>query len=642
MPDVINGRGETVRLGRELGRGGEGAVYEVATDGNTVAKIYHQALAREKADKIRIMTQLRNERIAKLTAWPIDLLSRRSGEAIGLLMPKVTGRTDIHNLYSPKSRRQQFLRADWRFLIRASGNIARAFAVVHDSGCVIGDVNHGGVLVAQDATVRLIDCDSFQVIAGGRKFLCEVGVETFTPPELQGRPFAGVVRTQNHDNFGLAVMIFLMLFMGRHPFSGRYLGRGEMPLAKAIEQFRFAYSIRPAGKEMERPPGTPPLPIVGTELGVMFERAFGREGAAGQRAKARDWAGALQKLEGQLQECKSDPSHWHLRGLVSCPWCAMEGATGVSLFPVIVPGGGGAALNIDAFWREVTGVAHPGPAPQLATPSVTPSAEAVAVGASNRSKGIAVAAAIAAVIGGIWVLPMPDAWFLLIILAFGAFFGVKRALDKSSDAEEIRRKHDAASSRWSVARHEWDSRSGAQGFDSKRAELDRLRREWANIPNLRLRKLERLKHDQRRIQLEHFLDHFEIENATIPGIGPGRKQTLESYGIETAEDIQVSKLNKVPGFGPVLCGNLLDWRKSLEQKFVFDPRRAIEPRDQARVEQEVLKERQRLEAALTKGLAELRQIRGLILSTRQQLKPQVEAAHREYAQAVADYKAAQT
>src|SRR3712207_1872279 len=55
---------------------------------------------------------------------------------------KVTGRTDIHNLYSPKSRRQQFLRADWRFLIRTSANIARAFAVVHETGCVIGDVNH--------------------------------------------------------------------------------------------------------------------------------------------------------------------------------------------------------------------------------------------------------------------------------------------------------------------------------------------------------------------------------------------------------------------------------------------------------------------------------------------------------------------
>ncbi len=42
------------------------------------------------------------------------------------------------------------------------------------------------VLAAEEATVRLIDCHSFQVIANGRRFACEVGVETFTLAELQG------------------------------------------------------------------------------------------------------------------------------------------------------------------------------------------------------------------------------------------------------------------------------------------------------------------------------------------------------------------------------------------------------------------------------------------------------------------------
>jgi DNA-binding helix-hairpin-helix protein with protein kinase domain len=140
-------------------------------------------------------------------------------------MPKIADCKDIHHLYSPKSRRTVFLRADWRFLIRAATNIARAFRVVHEAGYIIGDVNHGSILVGQDATVRLIDCDSFQVTSGERCFLCEVGVETFTPPELQEKDFSRAVRTAHHDNFGLAVMVFLMLFMGRYPFAGRYLAR---------------------------------------------------------------------------------------------------------------------------------------------------------------------------------------------------------------------------------------------------------------------------------------------------------------------------------------------------------------------------------------------------------------------------------
>ena len=118
--------------------------------------------------------------------------------------------------------------------------MARAFATVHAEGAVIADVNHGGILVGADARVRLIDCDFFQIIAGGRCFPCDGGVPIFTPPELQDRNLTGVIRSENHDNFGLAVMIFLVSFMGRHPFAGRYLGEGDMPIERAIEEHRFA------------------------------------------------------------------------------------------------------------------------------------------------------------------------------------------------------------------------------------------------------------------------------------------------------------------------------------------------------------------------------------------------------------------
>ena len=246
---VIDTRGHSFQLGKEIGKGGEGSVFEIAGDAKTVAKIYHAPLTTEKADKICVMAGLWSEKIAGLMAWPIDLLSTPAGQPVGFLMFKIDGRKDVHHLYSPKSRRSDFQRADWRFLIRASINMARAFAAVHDTGCIIGDVNHGSILIGQDATVRLIDCDSFQVVSGTRRFLCEVGVETFTPPELQGKSFKGVVRTDSHDDFGLAVMIFLTLFMGRHPFSGRYLGSGDMPISKAIEQYRFAYGAHRANSQ---------------------------------------------------------------------------------------------------------------------------------------------------------------------------------------------------------------------------------------------------------------------------------------------------------------------------------------------------------------------------------------------------------
>src|SRR5262245_15218507 len=257
----------------------------------------------------------------------------------GLLMPKVAGCKDIHKLYSPKSRKTEFPTADFRFLLSVTANVARAFAVVHQNHCVIGDVNHGSITVAQNATVKLIDCDSFQVVINGQNYLCEVGVPTFTPPELQGRPFHGIVRTTNHDNFGLAVLIFHLLFMGRHPFAGRYLGRGDMPIETAIQQFRFAYGTDRKLVLMEPPPHVPALSCMSSSIAALFERAFSRQATNGHpRPPPSDWIMALDATGKQLARCKREPNHFYVSASPSCPWCSVESATGVVLFNEFVDG----------------------------------------------------------------------------------------------------------------------------------------------------------------------------------------------------------------------------------------------------------------------------------------------------------------
>jgi len=44
--------------------------------------------------------------------------------------------------------------------------------------------------------------------------------------------FRGLERSAGHDAFGLAVLLFHLLFMGRHPFAGRSLA-GEMTIQYA-------------------------------------------------------------------------------------------------------------------------------------------------------------------------------------------------------------------------------------------------------------------------------------------------------------------------------------------------------------------------------------------------------------------------
>jgi DNA-binding helix-hairpin-helix protein with protein kinase domain len=80
-------------------------------------------------------------------------------------MRRLSQAAEVHTLHSPKSRLQKFPEASWAFLIYVAANIARAVATVHEQGFVIGDVNPKNILVTRQATVHLLDCDSFQVTA---------------------------------------------------------------------------------------------------------------------------------------------------------------------------------------------------------------------------------------------------------------------------------------------------------------------------------------------------------------------------------------------------------------------------------------------------------------------------------------------
>lgn len=637
--EVFDTQGRLVRLGQQRGRGGEGTIYDVLSADNTVAKIYHRALPPQRVEKIRAMVGMRNDRIERLAAWPINLLLRRSGEPVGVLMPKVEGHKDIHHLYSPKSRRADFQKADWRFLVRVAANVSRAFATVHSTGSVIGDVNHGSILVAQDARVRLIDCDSFQIDAAGRKFLCEVGVPIFTPPELQEQKLSSLVRTTNHDNFGLAVMIFMLLFMGRHPFAGRYSGVGDMPVERAIKEFRFAYAAHQAAALMKQPPGTPLLTVASEEVASLFERAFGRAGLNGGRPTALEWLSALESLEKKLKQCSQSSSHWYLSTLHSCPWCSMEAASGVLLFPVVWTPLGSSSFNLAEFWRQIDAVQYPGSAPDVtgAVSAMKPSGSAVRL----KSRGPIQVLAALATAGvpaslGFFGSMSGAAKFVCFVVAIIVYVFVYRSLDNSSEIRQIKQRRQDALDEWSKVDKEWNHKAGPSIFDRKLDELKQLRARWEAMPGARIRKMDELQAQQRHLQLQHFLDSFEIEKADILGVGPGRKATLESYGVETAADILDHTLRNVPGFGPKLRGNLVAWRRTIEAKFRFDPSKGVDPQDKMRVEQEVLSERTSLENQMRKAALELRQVHQQIMLTRTSMRAAVEEAYRSYMQAVTD------
>ncbi|HEY4593619.1 MAG TPA: hypothetical protein VIJ61_14485, partial [Thermoanaerobaculia bacterium] len=608
--------GRPVHLGSELGKGGEGSVFTVDDAPTLAAKVYHQPIDPLKAEKLAAMVHQQSEGLLKVAAWPVGILTRSlGGRPAGLLMPKVSGYKPVHLLYGPKSRLAEFPQVTWAFLVHAAGNLARALAVLHAAGNLVGDINHGNVLVSSSAVIKLIDCDSFQVQAGERWYLCEVGVPTHTPPELQGHNLRTVTRTPNHDAFGLAVVIFQLLFLGRHPFSGTYLGLGDMPLEKAIKELRFAYGRSAEAHKMRPPPHAPPLDAASPAVAALFERAFAPGSTKdGARPLPREWVEALEGL--QIRACERRKVHVFAGDLESCPWCLIEVTTGTLLFK-----GADAetalqeAFDVAAAWSRIQAVPSPIPSPEsLSDPQPPAYYSSVLWGGVKKVFYLTLTA-----LAGVAMLPNEALLWLAVTLTVSMGPTALICLAKLAAAA-------SAQKRLEKLRKAWHPNAPVDSsFDVLLQSLDHAVKAYLDLPALEKRRTDELTEGLRKRQLEQYLDSHRIDASGLEGLTPGVLATLQSHGVETAADAMAMNLLKVPGLGEALTDRLREWRRDLEAGFVFDAGRGIDADDLAAVSETIARVRKALEAELLAGPDRLRNVADNLQHRREGLLPRLTA-----------------
>jgi DNA-binding helix-hairpin-helix protein with protein kinase domain len=79
--------GKSIQLGQQLGRGGEGAVYEVRGQPDKVAKIYHKPVDSKQAAKLDGMVGAKTPQLVEVSAWPTNILRDKSRGAVqGLII----------------------------------------------------------------------------------------------------------------------------------------------------------------------------------------------------------------------------------------------------------------------------------------------------------------------------------------------------------------------------------------------------------------------------------------------------------------------------------------------------------------------------------------------------------------------------
>lgn len=471
-------------------------------------------------------------------AFPQALVRYEDGRFAGFLMEQVLNHQPIHELIGSASRRRYFPGADWRLLVRVGINIARTVASVHRAGIVLGDINSSGFLVSQRGEVKLIDTDSFQI---GRH-RCRVGMPEYTPPELQGVHLSEVDRTMAHDRFGLAVLLFQILMLGRHPFAGVPRGR-PIPLQKAIQEERFAFT-RMADLGVRPPPHSLLLSDLPRAISHAFERAF--LSAGGGRPSAADWVSVLSDLEMRLIPCLVRQDHAMVPISTACPWCRIERETGRPLFN---PNAGrtaeGVSASVDGFRTKAKEAIYV--AKRHAGESIEPPWHRPVVKPSKEARDVVAAA------------------------------DERAAIKLAQRRHDVLRQAERALKQWREGIGVWEVHRLSEELRSVVTDLERFYARQSLLLNVSVAQC-----FQKKV-LEG-LARKPLKAAGVVGIGDAMVAKLAGHGIVTAADVVRDRLLAVSGIGSRRIVNLLFWRDALAVAVEKDVARSATALAAAKVE----------------------------------------------------------
>ncbi|MCR5338765.1 MAG: hypothetical protein K6E75_09415 [Lachnospiraceae bacterium] len=228
--------------------GGEGRLY--VTDRKDVAKIYHT-----KEDNYRLKKGIREKLSFMIrhnpgitnVMWPKHLLYDNEGIFVGYLMPKVpegamTFSHSVLQIGNPDLAKKVLPGWDRSDLIKVCISSLYLLSKLHENGILMGDINPGNFMVhpKESSKVWLVDCDSYQT--GG--YVCPVGTKDFTHPDTAGRlgikgdiRFDRMLRTEEEEDYVIAILLFKILFMNAHPFDVK----GDIKRHEAMRRKLFPF-----------------------------------------------------------------------------------------------------------------------------------------------------------------------------------------------------------------------------------------------------------------------------------------------------------------------------------------------------------------------------------------------------------------
>jgi serine/threonine protein kinase len=281
-----------VELFDEIGRGGEGQVFIV--DSNTVAKIYNlRCLTHDKQNKILSISS-KNLNINGI-CLPIEPLFDDLKRFVGYTMPKSKAEKGYEMqtcIFNPELLKHKFPNWSRINLVNLSLTILRKIKLLHDNQIIIGDINPFNILIKGDEDVYFVDTDSYQV----DKYPCPVGTVHFTAPEIQDvTSFSDILRTQEHEYFAVATLLFMIFHPGKSPYA--FQGGGN--IKENIIKMNFSYPLGDEDNYMA-PQGM--WEYIWHELSYDMRKAFYTVFKENLRLNIKEWINVLETYKSDLNE----------------------------------------------------------------------------------------------------------------------------------------------------------------------------------------------------------------------------------------------------------------------------------------------------------------------------------------------------
>lgn len=325
---VYDQSGQMYELDQEIASGGQGRILKVKDDQQVLAKIYHQPTNQQEQKLLAMMAKGKQQTPQIPVAWPKVLLYEKSGllrqkEFVGFLMPHVTAIGTLYSMYQPTERKKHNYAVTKEHLYVIAHNLAYVVATIHQWGYVLGDINESNFMVDTNLFVTLVDADSLQFNASGlATYRCLVAKPEYTPPELGGADLSLTDRSEVHDRFGLAVLLFYLLMNGRYPYTGVLTTATDIPRVglHCKQQGLFPYV---KNDTVVPPPNAPPFQALPPEVQGAFIRSF-KYGYFNpeKRPSATEWQKILWRARRKLTVCVNNPAHVYSSHLDTCPWCS--------------------------------------------------------------------------------------------------------------------------------------------------------------------------------------------------------------------------------------------------------------------------------------------------------------------------------